>query len=512
MSLSQIKQAFASRRMASVLLLGFSCGIPLALTGGTLQAWMTKAGVSLSTIGAFSLIGLPYTLKFLWAPFLDRFALPFFGRRRGWILFFQAILMACIFLIGTSDPTTSLSKMAVLALLVAFFSASQDIVVDAFRVEILTPDEQGPGAGLYVTGYRIAMLISGALALTLSDHLAWSQVYSIMSLTMLLGMIGAWIAQENSTNDGTPLKIKSIKESFTEPLIDYFSRKGAVEIAVFIVLYKIGDTLAAILATPFLVTQGYSNTEIGLFNKFVGAGATILGATMGGWTVLKIGIKRSLFIFGILQAVSTFVYLMLTYFPPSKLALASAIGIENICAGLGTAAFSAFLMRLCNKDLAGGQYAVLSSLMAVSRVLLGPVAGSLAESLGWSVFFTIAVLISAPGTLMVSRYNYWMSSEIKAGEFSYDTSGKVKIANIFATVSFLVLFFVIPSYINAKVDFTQLIYIMSSLGIVLALIGLFQPKQDSNLTSRLINVALIFIGIAAMITYHAPVVPPPVIH
>jgi PAT family beta-lactamase induction signal transducer AmpG len=503
MSFSELKHAFGNRRMLVVLLLGFSCGIPLALTGGTLQAWMTREGVSLSTIGAFSLIGLPYTLKFLWAPFLDRMGLPFLGHRKGWILVFQLLLILGIFGLGYSEPKLQLEKMAVLSLLVAFFSASQDIVVDALRTEILKPEEQGPGAGLYVTGYRIAMLVSGALAMTMSDHMTWPQVYTVMALFMALGMVGTFISPE-PIHDHQSLQSKSIKEAFVEPLIDYFSRKGAVEIAIFIILYKVGDTLAAILATPFLVTQGYSNTDIGLFNKFVGTAATIVGASMGGWTVLKIGMKRSLFIFGIFQAVSTFVYLILTYVPATKLALGSAIFVENICAGLGTAAFSALLMRLCNKSLAGGQYAVLSSLMAVARVLLGPVAGTLADSVGWSIFFTIAVFISLPGILMVLRYDQWMSSEVSAGEFRYDPKDKIKIASIFATLSFLILFFAIPSYINTKVDFSILIQVMGLLGISMAVLGLAQNKGETSIKSRVANVILIIVALIGLKSYQGP--------
>lgn len=477
-------QAFASRRVFVTLLLGFSAGIPLALTGATLQAWMTQAGVSLSSIGIFSLVGLPYTVKFLWAPLLDRYSLPFLGKRRGWLVLFQLALLIGVFCMGQTNPAANLSTMALLALLVSFFSASQDIVVDAFRTEILKPEEQGTGAGVYVTGYRVAMLVSGAVALTMSDHLPWSTVYAIMACAMGIGIVASLIAEEPETHT---VPAKNLDEAFTRPLIQFMSRISAFEIIAFIILYKMGDTFASLLSTPFLVAKGYSNTTIGLLNKFVGAGGTIVGAGLGGGLVVRWGIGRSLFVFGVFQMVSNLVYLVLTALPADPVALGICIGIENICGGLGTAAFTAFLMRLCSRGESAGQYAMLTSFMAVSRVLLGPAAGVVAEKLGWPLYFSLSMVLAVPGLAMLSRFPVWMSSELSPGEFRIDESRRLDPATIYGFFGTTLLFFTIPTLIAKSYGPSA---ILAGLGAVLSILGLVRAVRIRRYAPATMGLAL----------------------
>jgi len=392
--------------MAVILLVGFSSGMPLFLTSKTLQAWMTVENVDLSTIGLFSLVGLPYSLKFLWSPLLDRFSLPLLGRRRGWLITLQIGLLLAIACMGLQQPKQALQLLVINALVISFLSASQDVVVDAYRADVLKPLEMGIGTAVYVTGYRIALLLAGALALILADIVSWSVVYFSMAGCMVLGVLGTLFAQEpEELNPPT-----SIKEAVILPFGEFFQRQGLFQgflILLFIVLYKLGDAFVNNMSTSFLLQTGFTQTDIGTIQGGMGLIATIIGTLAGGALLSQIGINRSLWIFGILQALSNLSYLVLASVGKNYQFLLAAINIENFCAGLGTAAFVAFLMSLCEQRFSATQYALLSSFMAVSRDILVAPAGALAKSTGWSFFFVISFFAALPGILLLPFFAPW---------------------------------------------------------------------------------------------------------
>ena len=402
--MSAILAAFRSRRIFFVLLLGFSSGIPLALTGSTLQAWMASEGVDLAVIGVFSLVGLPYAVKYLWAPFMDRFIPPFLGRRRGWMLVTQAALVVAVTAMAFSDPKAAPGTVAVLCLLVAFFSASQDIVVDAWRTEVLAPEELGPGAGVHILGYRVAMLTSGAVALILADRMPWRLVYLLMAGSLSVGIAAALLSPEPEIAGKPP---RTLKEAVVEPFIEFFARPGAAGILLFVVLYKLDVVMAVALTTPFLLELGFTKTDIGAVTKGLGMAATIVGTLAGGAVVARAGMKASLWIFGILQSVSTLSFLALARLGHHYPMMVAAIGIENLCSGMGTAAYAAFLMSLCDKRFTATQYALLTSLMAVTRVVAGAPTGVLAKAYGWETYFVVSALAAIPGLLLLLRYDRW---------------------------------------------------------------------------------------------------------
>ena len=388
-----------NRRVATILFLGFSSGLPLALSGGTLQAWLTVEGVDIKTIGLFTLVGLPYTLKFLWSPLLDRFSFPLFGRRRGWILVFQALLLILIFAMSMVSPAKAPWVLAFLAFGLAFASSSQDIVIDAYRAEVLREKERGLGAAVSVTGYRVAMLISGALALILSGILGWQATYMIMAGLMLVGMTATWLGPEPE-DPGTPPK--TLQEAVSGPLLEFFSRKGAWAMLALIVLYKLGDAFAGSLTTSFLIRGvGFSVGEVGAINKGMGLAATIVGALFGGALMARLGLFRSLFLFGILQAVSNLSFMVLAMLGKSYPMLVFTIGFENLAGGMGTAAFVAFLMALCNHNFTATQFALLSALASLGRVFVGPTSGVLVDEFGWLIFFLVTFLAALPGLVLL---------------------------------------------------------------------------------------------------------------
>jgi len=401
-------QVFGSRKMAALLLLGFSSGLPLLLIGNTLKAWMTVENVNLSAIGWFSLASLPYSLKFLWAPFVDRFTLPFLGRRRGWLLLTQIALIIAIAIMGFQQPKQALQLLAINAIAIAFISATQDIAGDAYRTDVLTPLEMGAGAALWILGYRIALLVAGALALILADRLPWSSVYLVMAATMLIGIFATLFAPE-------PKQISppaSLVDAVILPFGEFFQRKGVMQgllILLFITLYKLGDALLSNMTTPFLLQTGFTKTDIGAIQVGMGLIATIVGALAGGSILSRIGINRSLWVFGILQAVSNLAYFFLAYVGKNYQAMVLAINIEQFCGGLGTAAFVAFLMSLCNQRFSATQYALLSSLMAVSRDILSAPGGAIAAVTGWSTFFLITIVAAVPGLLLLPVFAPWNS-------------------------------------------------------------------------------------------------------
>jgi PAT family beta-lactamase induction signal transducer AmpG len=395
---------YFNRRLLCLLGLGFSSGLPLALTSGTLQAWLTAEKVDLTLIGIFSLVGLPYTLKILWAPIMDRFSPPWLGRRRGWIFLAQVLLAVGIGLLGLTNPAAFPWLVALLAFSVAFLSASQDIVIDAYRADVLPKTELGAGAAVSTVGYRLAMLVSGALALILSDHLPWAAVYGIMAALMALSAFVTFQAPEPPEKIVPP---KSLKEAVWEPLASYFRRSGAVEMLFFIMVFKLGDAIAGAMTTPFLLDIGFSRTDVGTVNKGFGLVSTILGTLAGGSLIARLGINRSLWVFGFLQALSNLTFTVVALLGRNYPAMITAIGIENVCGGLGTAAFIAFLMSLCDKRFTATQYALLSSLMAMSRVLAGVPTGYLAKGLGWPLFFAVSVLGAVPGIWLLTRFAPW---------------------------------------------------------------------------------------------------------
>jgi PAT family beta-lactamase induction signal transducer AmpG len=395
-----------SRRMLVAFLMGFSGGLPLLLTWGVLQAWMTEKGVDLIWIGMISLVQIPYTWKFLWAPFLDRFIPPLLGRRRGWLLMSQIALMASIVGLGYADPVKNTGLMIGAAVLVAFFSATQDIVIDAYRREDLSDEELGLGSSMYVYGYRLGMLLASGGGLILADHLPFSQVYFLMSLCMLPGILTTLMTPEPKVVAGIP---QTMKAAVVDPFVEYFSRHSAVWILVFILLYKIGDTMASGITMPFYLETGFSKTEIGTVVKFFGTAATLIGAFLGGVLLLKIGINRGLWIFGILQALSTAGFAILARIGYNIAMLSGVIAFENLSSGMGTAAFVAFMASITNKKFTATQYALLTGIMGLSRQLASSVTGFMAKNMGWESFFIFCTLIAIPGMLLLLKIAPWNS-------------------------------------------------------------------------------------------------------
>ena len=392
---------YAERRIALLLLLGFSSGLPLALTTGTLQAWATVEGLDIRTISFLTLAGSAYTLKFLWAPFMDRFVPPFLGRRRGWMLVSQLLLMAGIAAMGSMSPRDSIVALAAMAVVVAFFSASQDIAFDAYRTDLLTARERGAGAAVSVLGYRLAMLVSGGLALVLADSfIGWRATYWLMAGLMAIGMLATFLATNPQQLVPPP---RSLDEAVIGPLKDFFTRDGAVLALTLIVLYKLGDAFAGSLSTAFLIRGvGFTATEVGAINKMLGLLATIVGALAGGALMARLSLYGALMLFGLLQAVTNLGFWVLAVTPKSYESMALVVGLENLCGGMGTAAFVAFLMTLCRVRYSATQFALLSALAAVGRTYLaGPFSGIMVAELGWATFFLATFAIALPGLALL---------------------------------------------------------------------------------------------------------------
>lgn len=398
-------RTFFSRRMIIVFLMGISSGIPLLAIGSTLQAWMTDEKVDLALIGFFALAKLPYTFKFVWAPLMDRFTpLPFLDRRRGWMLIMQVALAISMAGLGLTSPSESPWIVALIVCLVAFFSASQDIAVDAYRREILTDEELGLGSAMGINGYRIGMLISGALALFLADHVSWRLVYAILGSTFVIGIVTTLLAPSPDIKIRPP---SSLREAVVKPFLDYFKRRGAFEILLFVLLYKIGDQMASNMTTPFILSQGFSKTDIAAIAKTFGIFATIGGAVLGGLLILHLGIKKSLWLFGALQAISTLGFSALAYAGQNYAVLTGVIAFENLAAGLGGSAYVAFMASLTNRKFTATQYALLSSLIGIPRDIIAAPTGILAENLGWLNYFLFCTIVALPGLFLLIRYETW---------------------------------------------------------------------------------------------------------
>ena len=449
-----------------MLLLGFASGLPLALSAGTLQAWLTVEGLDIRTIGFFALAGLPYTFKFAWAPLADRFEPPLLGRRRSWLVVTQLGLAVLCFVMAALDPKASVAAVGACAVAIAFLSASQDIVFDAYRTDLLHENERGAGAAVSVLGYRLAMLVSGGLALILADQwLGWPGMFRAMAaLCALMAAITLWAP---ATPPTAPLRSDVRRElvgfvamiaagvgtfwllrqlpwqllgtgrfvslgadtlmllaacfaalqaarragfpSFLAPWDAFFSRERAAALLAMIVLYKLGDAFAGSLSTTFLIRgAGFTATEVGAVNKVLGLVATIVGALVGGAWLAKRPLYGSLMLFGLLQAVSNFGYWLISVLPKDYLLMAAAIGFENLCGGMGTAAFVAFLMALTDRRFSAAQYALLSALSAVGRVYVGPASGVMVEAFGWPTFFVFTVGAALPGLVLLR----WLKPQV----------------------------------------------------------------------------------------------------
>nr|WP_318382516.1 muropeptide MFS transporter AmpG [uncultured Enterobacter sp.] len=391
---------FQQPKSAILLILGFASGLPLALTSGTLQAWMTVENIDLKTIGFFSLVGQAYVFKFLWSPVMDRYTPSFLGRRRGWLLTTQVLLLIAIAAMGFLEPTNQLRWMAALAVVIAFCSASQDIVFDAWKTDVLPAEERGAGAAISVLGYRLGMLVSGGLALWLADQwLGWQGMYWLMAALLVPCIIATLMAPEPS--DVIPVP-KSLEQAVVAPLRDFFGRNNAWLILLLIVLYKLGDAFAMSLTTTFLIRGvGFDAGEVGVVNKTLGLLATIIGALYGGVLMQRLTLFRALLIFGLLQGVSNAGYWWLSISDKNLYSMAAAVFFENLCGGMGTAAFVALLMTLCNKSFSATQFALLSALSAVGRVYVGPIAGWFVEAHGWPTFYLFSVFAAVPGILLL---------------------------------------------------------------------------------------------------------------
>lgn len=399
---------YGNRRQLVIFLMGFSSGLPLLLGFSTLSYWLAKEGVALAAIGGLLTVSTPYSLKFLWAPALDHVRLPVFtrllGRRRGWALFIQIMLMGAIVALGASDPADNLVYMAAMALVVAFLSASQDIVIDAYRIEILDEDEQGAGAAMTQAGYRIGLLAAGAGALALADFISWFWVYGVMAALVSVGMIAVLIAPEPARFLPRDTTKVDLRLAVIEPFAEFLTRnglKGTLVILAFVLLYKYGDAVAGAMANPFYHQIGFSGVEIAGVTKALGVAATLVGVFTGGALVAKSGVLTALLVGGVLQALTNLIFAWLATVGADISVLAIAVGADSFTGGLGSAAFVAYLSGLCNVAFTGTQFALLTSLMALGRTVLAASSGFIAEQAGWAGFFVATTGLAVPGLLLL---------------------------------------------------------------------------------------------------------------
>ena len=403
-----LHEALLNRRILICVFTGFSSGLPLWLLVNLLPAWLRTEGVDLKTIGFFTLVQLPYTWKFLWSPLVDRYALPLLGRRRGWMLVTQLLLLGAIPLLGALDPTTDTWRVVGLSAAVAFFSASQDIVLDAFRREILPEPELGLGTSIHVNAYRVASLVPGALALILADHLPWSTVFGITALFMLPGIAMTLLVSEPALVHGRPT---TLREAVVEPFHEFLARNGvraALLVLAFIFLYKLGDSMATALATPFYLDMGFSKTDIGVIAKNAGLWTSLLGGLLGGLWMVRIGINRALWVFGAVQVVAILGFAWLAYVHrPDRVLLAVVIAFEALGVGLGTVAFTAYIARATDPRYTATQFALFTSLAVVPRALVNASTGWIVERLGWLDFFLLCTVLALPGMALLLRVAPW---------------------------------------------------------------------------------------------------------
>ena len=400
---------FRDRKLAVLLILGYGSGLPISLVTSTFQAWATVEGVSLAALGLLTLVQQPYTYKFLWAPFMDRYAPPFLGRRRGWLLITQVALIGGIAWMATYSPATAIGTMAMIAVFVAFASASQDIVADAYRTDMVTnPRERGLFSAVFVVGYRLALLVAGALALLMAagtswmPAIGWQNTYLVMAGLMAIGIVGTFWAHEPQGRTAPA----TLQEAVVGPVKEFFTRPGALMMLVLVILYKVGDAFALSLTTPFLIRgMGFSVEDIAYANKVMALIATLIGVILGGVLMLRIGLFKSLLYFGILQAISNLGYMVLALAGKDYFLLYAVVGFDNLAGGMGTASFVAIQMALCNPRFTAFQYALISALAALGRVYVGPAAGYMTDpqymGLPWSTFFVVTFLAALPGLILL---------------------------------------------------------------------------------------------------------------
>ncbi len=403
-------------RMLRILLLGFSSGLPLLLTLSTLSTWLATLGVGLTTIGLFALVGLPYSFKFVWSPVMDGVRLPvlgpLLGQRRSWAVVTQIALMGSMLFLGLTDPAHDPLLTALAALLVAFCSASQDIVIDAYRVEILQTKEQGAGAAAIQIGYRLGMLAAGAGALFIADHLGWFAAFVVMAGLVSIGLATILLSPEPSrpVSDIGPVRpgapaaerlTRWMRAHVIEPFADFSRRQGWIVILLFILLYKFGDAVAGVMANPFYIEMGFSLTEIASVSKIFGLLATLAGAVAGGVVCVRYGLFKGLLACGVLQMLSNLMFAVQASVGYDVGLLTATIGIENFSGGMGSAAFVAYLSSLCNVAFTATQYALFSSFTAWGRTMLSSSGGWLAENLDWVVFFVATTALAVPGLILL---------------------------------------------------------------------------------------------------------------
>ncbi len=402
------------RTFLVLVLLGFASGLPLYLTGSTLKAWLSKTeGLDLGTIGAFSMVTLPYSLKVFWAPFLDRFALPGLGRRRGWMLLTQILLAAVLVGLATRNPRLGLLPFAILAISVAVVSATFDIAADAWRAEVLPKDQLGLGNGIFIAAYRVAMLTSGGLALIMAQHWGWKSTYLVMALLTVCGMAGTLLAESTDEVARAP---RNMEAAVVEPLRDLLKRPGIFELMAFCVLYKLGDWLAEAMTMPFLIRgAGFTLDQIGAVQKTTAMIAIVVGGLAGGWLLMKVSLRRALVLFGLLQALSILGFWGVSRLGANLPMFITANALENFAYGAGGSAFAVLIMASCNKAYTATQFALFSSLFALPRTVFAGATGLLAKALlarfgthdGWSAYFLCCVLAAVPGLLLLLRYRHW---------------------------------------------------------------------------------------------------------
>lgn len=365
---------------------------------------MKSENVDLTLIGLFSLVGLPYAFKFLWSPLLDRYVPPFLGRRRGWILVTQLFLILGIAAMSFIEPARAPGAMAFMAVIVAFFSASQDIVIDAYRTDLLPADEVGPGASVTTLGYRFGMIISGAFALYFSEYFSWHIVYLLMAGSLLIGFFANLKAPEPAVPVQPP---KTLTDAIVKPFLSFLGKKGSYEVIAFLVLYKLDAVIATALMTPFMLDMNFSRGDIASVTKVFGLIATLVGTMLGGAGMVRFGLKRSLWIFGLAQGISGLSFMLLAWTGHNYLMMVVAIAAENVCSGMGSAAYTGFMMSICDKRYTATQYALLTSIMALTRVMGSAPTGWMAKSLGWEMYFVVSVFAGIPGLLLLTRYDLW---------------------------------------------------------------------------------------------------------
>lgn len=406
--------ALLNRRMLICVFTGFSSGLPLFILLNLLPAWLKTEGLSLTAIGALTLVQMPYTWKFLWSPLLDRYALPLLGRRRGWMLATQVGLLVSVAAFGLLSPQADLGWVVLFSVAVAFLSATQDIVLDAYRRELLPDVELGLGNAVHVNAYKIAGLVPGSLSLILADHFPWLLVFAVTALFMLPGMAMTLLVREPAAAQAAP---KTLREAVVEPFHEFITRKGWREagyVLAFIFLYKLGDSMCTALATPFYLEMGFSKSDIGLVAKHAGLWPSVIGGLLGGLWMVRLGINRALWVFGVVQLVAILGFAWLAWLGPQasiganeRVALAIVIGIEALGVGLGTAAFVAFIARTTHPAYTATQFALFTSLMAVPRTFINATTGWLVGQMGWFNFFLMCTVLALPGMLLLLRVAPW---------------------------------------------------------------------------------------------------------